>query len=64
MIQYGRQWIRVNAVGESRSEVTFWPARGDLMGVGLGTHPLFLFQYIDISPSHSGGEKYLPAFDG
>ena len=36
MIQYGRQWIRPNAVGGSRSEVTFWPARGDLMGVGWG----------------------------
>ena len=28
MIQYGRQWIRANAVGGSRSEVIFWPARG------------------------------------
>ena len=51
MIQYGRQWIRPNAVGESRAEVTFWPARGDLMGVGLGTHPVLIFNVIDISPS-------------
>ena len=39
----------MNAVGESRSEVISWPARGDLMGVGLGTHPVLIFNVIDIS---------------
>ena len=42
----------------------FGPPARYLIGSNLGTNTLSVFKSIDLSPSHSAGEKYLPAFDG